>query len=79
MSWDQYQDYFLLDETRRGALREDLKGRRHEIEMGTKLTEGEDQWVEALREALSEILRVGSKLEWGRPPGTEIEANEARC
>jgi len=39
------------------------------------LTEGEDQWVGAL----SDIIRVGSKLEWGRPPGTEIEANETRC
>ncbi|KAL0305298.1 UNVERIFIED_CONTAM: putative ATP synthase protein YMF19 [Sesamum calycinum] len=42
--------------------------RRHEIQRDTKLIQGEDQWVEAL----SEILRVGSKLEWGRPPGTEM-------
>lgn len=38
-----------------------------------------DQRERKEREALSEIIRVGSKLEWGRPPGTEIEANEARC
>lgn len=43
MSWDQCQDYFLLDETRRGALREDKKGRRHEIEMEV----GEGQRTEA--------------------------------
>lgn len=59
MSWDQCQDYFLLDETRRGALREDLQGRRHEIEMGTKLTQGEGQRTEALERQHLHEFTVG--------------------